>query len=97
MSQSDVSCTKTQHIDPAAAHSWNALPRVQCLTIGQPHHQWRDVFKELNMQKQCITDNFYKYMSVIISTSQKQTITLETYSVNSVKESWFSGSVLVWP
>lgn len=47
------------------------------------------------MQKQCITDNFYKYMSVIISTSQKQTITLETYSVNSVKESWFSGSVLV--
>ena len=30
-------------------------------------------FEEL-MQKQCITDNFYKYMSVMISISQKETI-----------------------
>ena len=47
------------------------------------------------MQKQCITDNFYKYMSVMISISQQEAITFETYCVNSVKESWFSGSVLV--
>ena len=48
-------------------------PEFNILTIGQPHHQWRDVFEEL-MQKQCITDNFYKYMSVMISISQKETI-----------------------
>lgn len=72
MSQSDVSCTKTHWPGCCSQLEYNTQSSIFWL-LGNHITNEEMYFEEL-MQKQCITDNFYKYMSVMISISQKETI-----------------------